>query len=337
MAPYSYDQYEDYHDFLFYEYIETTVAKPQEEQSAFQVYAAVCCTLIFCISLSGNSFLLWVLLKERAWRTTCDIFLLQLTVSNLCFTVTLPFMASNALHNWVFGEWACGVVRGFYILGMNSYVIILTAVILHCYITVVHASRLSSQAFSKCRVLVCSIVIWLACAVSSIKNSVTSTVIDVGFGKVCTGVESPYMMIVSICFDVTLFFLLPFIIITFCYIHMWITIKQRKITRQDQPSKLILGITVGCFLCLAPHIITVFIHAISFMDIFESRLELMHGWHHAMFIIYPLAHFYCCLNPLFYIFGAQRFRRHLPGPCNRDGDGSNSDTVAFITVRETAE
>ncbi|XP_023128931.3 chemokine XC receptor 1-like [Amphiprion ocellaris] len=325
----------DYDLFVLHNESELNV-EPQEEQSAFQVYAAVCCTLIFCISLSGNSFLLWVLLKERAWRTTCDIFLLQLTVSNLCFTVTLPFMASNALHSWVFGEWACGVVRGFYILGMNSYVIILTAVILHCYITVVHASRLSSQAFSKCRVLVCSIVIWLACAVSSIENSVNSRVIDVGFGEVCVVFKSFFMVFFDIYMLIIFFFLLPFIIITFCYIHMWITIKQRKITRQDQPSKLILGITVGYFLCLAPHTLIAFIDTLFILHNYENS-EFRHALLHAMFIIYPLAHFYCCLNPLFYIFGAQRFRRHLPGPCNRDGDGSNNDTVAFITQQETAE
>uniref|UniRef100_A0A3P8UCN0 G-protein coupled receptors family 1 profile domain-containing protein n=1 Tax=Amphiprion percula TaxID=161767 RepID=A0A3P8UCN0_AMPPE len=325
----------DYDLFVLHNESELNV-EPQEEQSAFQVYAAVCCTLIFCISLSGNSFLLWVLLKERAWRTTCDIFLLQLTVSNLCFTVTLPFMASNALHNWVFGEWACGTVRGFYILGMNSYVIILTAVILHCYITVVHASRLSSQAFSKRRVLVCSIVIWLACAVSSIENSVNSRVIDVGFGEVCVVFKSFFMVFFDIYMLIIFFFLLPFIIITFCYIHMWITIKQRKITRQDQPSKLILGITVGYFLCLAPHTLIAFIDTLFILHNYENS-EFRHALLHAMFIIYPLAHFYCCLNPLFYIFGAQRFRKHLPGPCNRDGDGSNNDTVAFITQQETAE
>ncbi|XP_008285718.1 chemokine XC receptor 1-like [Stegastes partitus] len=341
MAPSSdpYGDYIEHLDYYYYEILTTdnfdfTLSHPPGERTVFQVYAAAFCTLIFCISLPGNSFLLWVLLKERAWRTTHDIFLLQLAVSNLCSTTTLPFMASNALNSWVFGWTACGAVRGFFFLGMNSYPIIVTAMVLHSYITVVHASRVSAQAFSKRRVLVGSIVMWLPCAAVSIRDSMDSVAIPLGEDEMCTGVESAYSMTVSVSLGMTLFFLLPLAIITFCYVHLWITIRQGRINRQDQPSKLILGITVGYFLCVALHHITLLMNSLYLVNIFRSTAYLTHTVHCLMFISYPLTHFYCLLYPLFYIPGAQRFRRHLPQRCQRNRDDSS---VALVNLLETCE
>ncbi|XP_008285713.1 chemokine XC receptor 1-like [Stegastes partitus] len=287
----------------------------------FQVYAAACYSLIFCISLPGNSFLLWVLLKERAWRTTRDIFLLQLAVSNLCSTATLPFMASNDLHSWGFEGWACGALRALHRLGWTSYPIIVTAMVLHSYITVVHASRVSAQAFSKRRVLVGSIVMWLACAA-----------VAVGFATMCFSSPSVFMLYFDTYFHVILLFLLPLAIVTFCYVHLWITIRQGRINRQDQPSKLILGITVGYFLCVAPHTIIAFIAVVlpTATHILLDQKALLY----ALLITYPLIHFYCLLYPLVYIPGAQRFRRHLPQRCHRSGD---DEPVAVVNLLETTE
>ncbi|KAM4551826.1 chemokine XC receptor 1-like [Odontesthes bonariensis] len=329
------------HDYyILHNDTEIDMVEPHVELAAFDIYETVCLTLIFCISMPGNSFLLWVLLREQAWRTTSGVLLLQLTLSNLCFTANMPFVASSALHGWIFGEWACGVMRGLCSLGFNSYLVILTAMTLNCYFTVVQPSCVSAQTSSKVIVLAASIVIWLGCAAMSINIAVKSRVVNFVGKETCSiAMESLIMLLVDINMEIYLFYVIPFIIMTLCYVHMWRTIKQGRINSYPQDSKLIFGITAGSFLCLAPHCILLFIESLVIVGAVEDRVVWSHEMH-AVFLIFALFHFYCCLSPLFHIFGAQRFRRRLPLLCitsAQRGHGSNNDTsVQFMPLNDIA-
>lgn len=304
-----------------YDYIHFNETHSSETEYDIKIselyYPAAVNSLVFCISLPTNSFLLWVLWTEQAWKITSDILLLQLTVSNLCLTVTLPFAACNALHTWVFGEWACGVGVGIYFLGLFTAVVILTAMSLHSYVTVVQPWCLSAQALTKYGVLIGSIVMWLVCAAASIKLAVSCRVIEFADIKVCVNlVESLTMKLTEIYTQIFLFFLIPVLITSFCYVHMWIMAKQGRINSQQQPSKLILGITVSTFLCLAPYSIHMFIQSLLLLDFYEYTHELIYALHYAWLIIHPIIHIYCCFIPLVHLIGVQRFRRYLPMPCN---------------------
>lgn len=69
-----------------------------------------------------------------------------------------------------------------------------------------------------------------------------------------------------------LFFLIPFIIITSCYVHTWITTKQCRINRDQAASRLTLEITVGLLLWLAPYIITLFIQSLIRFDVLKNTV-----------------------------------------------------------------
>ncbi|XP_030606988.1 chemokine XC receptor 1-like [Archocentrus centrarchus] len=322
-------------EFTLFNLTESSELKLQVEQSAQQRYAAAIIILIFCISLPGNSFLLWVLRREQAWKSTPDILLLQLTVANLCFTLNLPFEACNVLHGWIFGDWACGVGIWVYYLGLNTSVVILTAMSLHYYVSAVQVSCLCAQVSRKCGVLVASILIWLVGAVSSIKLSVNS---GVTHDEVCVHMESLTMLLVDLYMEIFLFFLIPFFIVTFCYVHMWIMVKQGRINSNQQPSKLILWITVAIFLCLTPYCVLNFIMTLEILGVLNLTRAGFHVLHFAWAILYPLSHFYCCLSPLFHIIGAQRFRKYVSILCNplsQSRDVSNNESsVVFIHLKD---
>ncbi|XP_037642872.1 chemokine XC receptor 1-like [Sebastes umbrosus] len=305
--------YSDYNDSVFYDDYSTHYDSEifSEIEPAFHLFSTVCSILIFCISIPGNSFLLWALLRERAWKTTSHILLLQLTISDLCFTVTLPFIAYHFLHDWIFGDWVCRVVKGALFLGLNSYVLILTAMTLHRYVAVVRASCLSTPATKTLCLIMASIVIWLVCAAVSIKVSVNSEVTHWhGFiEKTCVH-YSLFDPLLELYVQIGLFFLIPFIIITFCCVHMWVTIKQGRMNRHREPTRLILGLIVVFFLSLAPYNIIAFIMTLMAFGFLENAVL-----YRVKFIFETLLFLHCCLNPLIHIFGAQRFRRHLPMPC----------------------
>lgn len=320
-------------EFTFFN--ETESSQDDFPLSALECYCAAAIIIFFCISLSGNSFLMWVIRKEQAWKITPDILLLQLTISNLCITVTLPFEACNLLRSWIFGEWVCGFMTAVYYLGLYASILILTVMSLHYYFSFVQVSRLCAQVSRKCGVLITSILVWLVCAAASIKQFMyTEVIFEV---QLCLFEWTQARVYTEFC----LFFLIPFLITTFCHVHMWIMMKQGKINRQQLPSKVILGITFGTFLCLTPLHVCDSVMSFIIWGFVKHAHAVMEALHLSWFILYPLSQFCCCLSPLFHIIGAQSFRRYLPmlrNPLSQSRDVSNDgSSVAFISLKNTEE
>ncbi len=324
-----YDFFSLFENYTYETHYEFDYNDAYEMKLASTFTSAVCQILIFCISMPGNVFLLCVLLKEQAWKTTSDILLLQLLISDLCLTVSLPFWAYSFLHSWIFGDWMCRITLGASFLGLKSYVLILTAMTLHSYVVVAHYPCVSAQAPQKLYVLVTSISIWLVCAAVSISVSMNAMVIYEFGGEMCLNAALTLTKL-SHYRQIGIFFLIPAIIITFCCVHMCITIKKCTTNRRQHSLGLIWGMVVVFFLCLVPYNIILFIKSLVLADVLEFTTELSQATNtFVLFIgsVLPVVH--CCLNPLLHIFGAQRFRRHLAVPCKTSlrGDGSHNLTM----------
>lgn len=320
----------DYND--TYEYIDYDeyyiIERPEMPFLSFDsVIKTVYRIVIFCISALGNSFLLWVLLRERRWKNTPDNLILQLTVSALCFTVSLPFWVCGELNGWVFGIFACRIMGGVTFLGLYSCTAIITAMTFYHYVAVDHASCLSAQT-SKKLLLLTSIVIWLICGAASITVSISFD-IYVGFSSPETCDLGGHEWMNYHILEFGLFFLMPFIIIAICFVYR--ATKRCKINRQHQAPRLILGITIGLFLCLGPYYILIFSYSLEWLEVVETIYPQVP--HYVKLITVLLFHTHCFLN-LFHICGAQKFRRYLCMPCGtspqRRDESQDVSTMAVM-------
>ena len=99
--------------------------------------------VIFVLGLSGNSLVVYVVLRYTAMRTTTNIFIANLGVSNIMMCLLpVPFTPANVmLHSWPFGEVMCHVVP--MTLGVSVYVYTLTsiAIAVDRYCVIVHPFR----------------------------------------------------------------------------------------------------------------------------------------------------------------------------------------------------
>lgn len=95
--------------------------------------------------------------------------------------MTLPFWAYGERHGWVFGDLACKITSGIYILGLCSYMAFLTAMMLDHYVSVAHAVSLSAQRMFCAHVA--SFAIRLVCAAASLLETVTMESKDHEFGE----------------------------------------------------------------------------------------------------------------------------------------------------------
>ncbi|XP_062375414.1 chemokine XC receptor 1-like [Sardina pilchardus] len=276
--------------------------EPLEDVSGFHgPFSAVCYSLIFCVSLTGNSFLLWTLLRQEDLRQTSSLLLLHLTVSDLIFTMPLPIWAAYHIHGWVMGEVACRLVGGIFFLGSYSYMAFLTAMTVHRYRAVVHAVTASSF---KPNVHLLSGGLWVFCLAFSVPEMVFSGTKDVGDFVDCSqnyGSHMPEYLMDYI--QITTFFLLPFIVITFCYSRMWFRIRKCRMKKKNQAVRLIFIIVMGFFVCWAPYNVILIL----------TLHNLISDQGYAYAISHTLAYSHCCLSPLIHILGSGKIRGRLSG------------------------
>ncbi|XP_062409519.1 chemokine XC receptor 1 [Sardina pilchardus] len=269
-------------------------------------FSAVCYSLIFCVSLTGNSFLLWTLLRQEDLRQTSSLLLLHLTVSDLFFTMPLPIWAAYHIHGWVMGEVACRLLSGVLFLGFYSYMAFLTAMTVHRYRAVVHAVTASSF---KPNVHLLSGGLWVFCLAFSVPEMVFSGTEDGGDFVDCSQTYESHMagyLVYDI--QVTIFFLLPFIVITFCYSRMWFRIRKCRMKKKNQAVRLIFIIVVGFFVCWAPYNVILFLYSLTLHDVIPAKLTKSAAFDYAYSVSHTLAYSHCCLSPLIHILGAGKFR-----------------------------
>ncbi|XP_064201592.1 chemokine XC receptor 1-like [Anguilla rostrata] len=154
-----------------YNYNGSLVILGEDEPQQFgRTFSSVLYTLIFILSLVGNSFLLWALLVREDLRKTTTLFLLQLAVSDLLVTLTLPFWAVYHLHHWVFSTPGCHLLVFLFFLGFYGYMAFLAAVTVDRYLAVVHAV-LMRRLQSRLCVALFSASLWLVCVAASVPEA----------------------------------------------------------------------------------------------------------------------------------------------------------------------
>ncbi|KAJ8395957.1 hypothetical protein AAFF_G00026650 [Aldrovandia affinis] len=276
-------------------------------------FSGVLYSLIFLLSLVGNCFLLWALLRREDLRKTTNIFLLQLTVSNLLLTLTLPFWAVYHLQEWVFGQLACHLTVGVFFLGFYSYMTFLAAMTVDRYIAVVHAVP-RPQVRTPRRFALTSTALWLVCIAASVPDAIYSeTKDDSHNGKLCQPTPLPlHLELLGYFLQIGVFFFLPFAIILFCYCRIWATILRCRSSRRHHAIRLIFFIVVGFISCWAPYNIVLLLSSLRLLGcpalMGPGAAEKL-GY--SYYVCHALAYCHCFLNPALHIFGGGKFRSYL--------------------------
>ncbi|XP_066508103.1 chemokine XC receptor 1-like [Hoplias malabaricus] len=303
--------------YTLYDYNYSDLILPIEEEG-LQAASSVTATfygLIIVISLTGNGFLLWYLVKHKGLRSSANLLLLHLTVSDLVFTLTLVPWGVFHIWGWIFGDVACKLFSGAIFLGFYSYMMFLTCMTVHRYMAVVHALRISLLDARRGRFythLTCTAV-WLFSTFCSLPEVLFSETVRSSEGMLCVFNYQSVMLELTISYvQIFVFFLLPFWVIILCYTQILSTIRRCQINNREHTVWLILATVVGFFLCWTPYNITVFLESLKLLKIEAlSTFEWKKGLVYAYYITHITAYCHCCINPLIQIFGGVKFRSYL--------------------------
>lgn len=266
--------------------------------------------LIFIFGLIGNILVVCVIFIYEKMKNATNLFILNLACSDLVFTFTLPFWAVYYLHHWVFGDFVCKLVTAANFLGLYSSIILLTAMTVDRFITVVLNTWPSSQLKrERCAIAACAAawVISIGAAVSDAVKVQVDVKIDWDMNfSTCEAISDISDVQLGYYLQVSLLFFLPFAIIVFCYSAILKTILQASNRKRYRTIVVMFSIIAVFFICWGPYNILIFIQAFYEPRGCYAKEHMFIA--HSIFRILAFSH--CCMNPVLYML-SQKLRRHL--------------------------
>ncbi|CAB1444913.1 unnamed protein product [Pleuronectes platessa] len=175
-------------------------------------------SLICFLGLVGNLLVILTFFYFKRLKTMTDVYLLNLSFADLLFSLTLPFWAANSMAH------------------VDRYFAISRAVSAHHH-------RTQAVFFSK----VSSAVIWIMAMLFSVPDMMYTTINN----KTCTpySSSSDQLRIGIQTGQIVLAFVLPLLVMSFCYSSIIQTLCQARNFERNKAIKVILAVVLAFLRC----------------------------------------------------------------------------------------
>ncbi|XP_029429462.1 probable G-protein coupled receptor 25 [Rhinatrema bivittatum] len=286
---------------------------PQEELPYSHVYIPVLYVISFFLGFFGNLFVVALMMGKRGPRRLVDTFVINLAVADLVFVLTLPFWAvSAALGNqWLFGAGLCTVSSYSITVTRYSGTLFLMGMSLDRYLAIVRPHRSRALRTPRC-VLTTSGSIWTVSLLLGIPSLVSRRLSKETTHGVCGEASSVILSSTKLAM-LLLTFLLPLVIILFCYCSILARLRRHcQQGRSRRNSLKIIFTIVGTFLCSwLPFNTLSSIAIFCSLDWVSLSCGSMQTLRWGLTLTACLAFTHSCVNPIIYIFLDRHFRQQL--------------------------
>ncbi|KAM5288044.1 cysteinyl leukotriene receptor 2 [Ctenodactylus gundi] len=277
--------------------------------------------IIFVWGALGNGLSIYVFLQPYKKSTSANVFMLNLAVSDLLFTATLPFRAHYYLNNrsWVFGDLACRTMSYAFYVNMYTSIYFLTVLSVARFLAIVHPFQLLHVTSIRTAWILCGITWVLVMASSTMmlksgsepKNNTMS----------CLELDSQKIKKLLIMNHLALVvgFLLPFFTLSICYllairVLLKEEIPEASVRASHRKALTTIVIALVMFsLCFLPYHTLRTLHLATWKE--DSCGD---GLHKAVVVTLALAAANSCLNPFLYYFAGENFKDRLRDVFRKD-------------------
>ncbi|XP_047016496.1 chemokine XC receptor 1 [Ictalurus punctatus] len=270
-------------------------------------------SFVVVLSLTGNILVLVILGLYENLKSLTNIFILNLALSDLLFTVGLPFWACYYIWGWTLGDAACKAVCLIFYAGFYSSVVFLVLMTVQRYTAVVHPLSDWERGQGYAQRYAIPIVGWVVSIAAALPAPIYSSEMPdpEDATQLYCEYNSTYAKLV-ITYEQNCFFVCTFLIMGFCYVRMLQIVFRSRSNKRQRTIKLILCIAVVFFFGWAPYNLVIFLQTFTNLNIkFFTICEVTHHLDYAEYVSKLLAFSHCCLNPVFYVFVGVKFRNHL--------------------------
>ncbi|NXA93274.1 CCR8 protein, partial [Melanocharis versteri] len=270
-------------------------------------------SLLFVTGLVGNALVFWILTVFMKIKTMTDVYLLNLTVSDLLLLFSLPFLVQYSIvSQWTFGNALCKIISSVYFIGFYSNVFFITIMSIDRYLAIVHSLHVQGIRTAAIGVIT-SLVVWAAAILASMPDLFFFQEVNAYDQIMClphypdgnNGWKTLSNFAVNI-----LGWLIPVVVLIFCYHSILKNLQKCHTKNKYKAIKLVFVVVIVFFLSWTPVNIVLFLDSLRNMSIINDcqtsqRLDL------AVELTEALSFVHCCLNPVIYAFVGEKFKKHL--------------------------
>ncbi|XP_058243482.1 C-X-C chemokine receptor type 5 isoform X2 [Hemibagrus wyckioides] len=276
-------------------------------------------SMVFLLGLLGNGLLLMVLLQRRAHLRITDIYLLHLALADLLLLFTLPFAVSEVLTGWVFGNFMCKLVGLLNRLNLVCGSLLLAGIGFDRYLAIVHVVSSLQTRRPQTVHLICALI-WLFCLAFAMPNIVFLAVeprkndhtwLQCHFNN--HGIHGYNWLLVNRLLTHLLCFLLPLVIMCYCYTAVVLTLHHSQQSLEKQGAiRLAMVVTLVFCLCWLPYNIALLVDTLVRLGLLSQKTcQARNALALGLIVTESIGFSHCCLNPILYAFVGVRFRNEL--------------------------
>ncbi|XP_037354675.1 platelet-activating factor receptor [Talpa occidentalis] len=282
-------------------------------------------SIIFVLGVIANSYVLWVFARLYPSKKLSEIkiFMVNLTLADLLFLVTLPLwiIYYHNQGNWILPKFLCNLAGCFFFINTYCSVAFLGVITYNRFQAVTQPIK-TAQATTRKRGITLSVVIWVAIVAAAsyffFLDSTNLVPSKDGTGNItrCFEHYEPRSIPVLVIHIFLVFcFFLVFLIILFCnLVIIRRLLKQPTRLRQNVEVKrralwMVCTVLAVFIICFVPHHMVQLPWTLAELG-FQNN-DFHQAINDAHQVTLCLLSTNCVLDPIIYCFLTKKFRRHL--------------------------
>ncbi|XP_021236836.1 proteinase-activated receptor 1 isoform X2 [Numida meleagris] len=299
-------------------------------------------TLVVVLSLPLNVTAIFVFLKKMKIEKPAVVYMLNLALADVLFVSVLPFKIAYRFsgNNWVFGPQMCRFVTAAFYCNMYCSIMLMTSISFDRFLAVVYPMQaLGWRTLTRASVI--CFIIWLVAITGVVPFLIREQTMEIPKLNITTchdvlwesELHSYYLHFFSIFSSV--FFVVPFIISTICYVCIIRCLSSSSIVARQNKKTRALLLCVAVFsvfvICFGPTNVLLLIHYIYFS--YDNSLEYLYF---AYLLCVCISSVSCCIDPFIYYYASSQYQRQLFSllSCKEtlDPNSSNSSGQSMSTT-----
>ncbi|XP_040850211.1 CX3C chemokine receptor 1 [Ochotona curzoniae] len=273
------------------------------------VFFSIFYPIVFAFGLVGNLLVVCALNHSRKPKSITDIYLLNLALSDLLFVATLPFWTYYVITEQGFHNAVCKLTTALFFIGFFGGMFFITIISIDRFMAIVLAANSMNNRTVQ-HGIITSLAVWAA----AILVAAPQFMFTKQTGNECLGdypevLQDIWPVLRNIEYNV-LGFLLPLLIMSYCYFRIIHTLFSCKNHKKARAIKLILLVVIVFILFWTPYNAIIFLEILKFYGFFPN-CDMKRDLRLALTVTETVAFSHCCLNPFIYAFAGEKFRRYL--------------------------
>ncbi|NXP56693.1 LPAR5 protein, partial [Heliornis fulica] len=292
--------------------------------------------LVFITGLMLNVTALWIFIRYLRLKSVVLIYMVNLAVSDLTFTLPLPLrLYYYSHHHWPFGNTLCQVSGSVFQINMYGSCLFLLCINLDRYVAIVHPLRWRHLRRPKVAKILC-LMVWVVIFMGSIPTAIVhkqnhceleNQTVYLCFESFSDNMWQNNLFPLIVLAEI-LGFLLPLSSVTYCSIRVFQELcqnSQARTLRQQKTIRLLLVNLVIFIICFVPYNTTLAVYGLIKARVMKVDKATQVSVRQALILTMLLASMNCTLDPLIYYFSTEGFRNTFKKL--RRGQAWDSDTV----------